>query len=144
MDNLRKIRIIVAAFGILLIAAPALADEGWFERWKPCIDQGLIERADIDRATALFLEENLVGIEEIVREPAERGCAAAQIIISAFHAVGGGGLQYDTVAAYAWIEIAIKSGLPEVAEDRDLLASIMTPEEIAEAKRQARGWRPRD
>ena len=141
---MHRIRIIIAAFGVLLFAAPAMADEGWFERWKPCIDQGLIERADIDRVNTLFLEENLVGIEEIIRRPAERGCAAAQIYVAVFHAVGGGGLQFDNVAALAWIEIAIKSGLPEVAEDRDLLASIMTPEEIAEAKRQARGWRPID
>ena len=86
----------------------------------------------------------MVAVEKIVRQPAERGCAVAQIIISAFHAVGIGGLEYDKIAALAWVEIAIKSGLPEVAEERDELASIMTPEEIAEAKRQARGWRPSD
>ena len=139
---MHRIRIIIAAFGVLLFAAPALADEGWFERWKPCIDQGLIERADIDRVNTFYEQANMVAVEKIVRQPAERGCAVAQIYIAVFHFAGVGGLEFDDVAGYAWLEVAIRGGLPEAADARDLLASLMTPEQIAEAKRQARSWKP--
>ena len=141
---MNKICNFVAVVGILLIATPALADEGWFERWKPCIDRELIDRPDIDRVNALFEQADMISIEKIIRQPAERGCAAAQLYIAGFHAVGIGGLAPDKVAAYAWAEIAIQGGISEASKGRDLLASIMTPEEIAEAKRQARGWRPID
>ena len=57
---MHRFSIIVAAFGIFLIVAPALADEGWFERWKPCIDRGLIERADIDRVNTFYEQANMV------------------------------------------------------------------------------------
>ena len=50
----------------------------------------------------------------------------------------GRGVTQDYVQAHKWYNLSAALGLRE----RDRLASLMTPAQIAEAQRLAREWRP--
>jgi uncharacterized protein len=52
----------------------------------------------------------------------------------------GQGVPLDHVAAHKWFNLAAMAGNPVAREWRKELAGEMTPDEIAEAQRQAREW----
>jgi TPR repeat protein len=55
----------------------------------------------------------------------------------------GEGAPQDYVMAHMWYNLAAASGkLPGAAARRDLIAKMMTPDQIAEAQRMAREWKP--
>ena len=53
----------------------------------------------------------------------------------------GQGVQQDVVLAYMWLSLAAAHE-PDAVRERDLAASQMTTDEIAEAQRLARDWKP--
>lgn len=55
----------------------------------------------------------------------------------------GRGVPQDYVQAYMWFNLAGASGKAGVIERRDNIVSKMTPDQIAEAQRRAREWKPR-
>lgn len=55
----------------------------------------------------------------------------------------GRGTARDDVRAYMWWTIAARREEPRAAELRDMAAARMAPDRIAEAKRLARDWKPR-
>ena len=55
----------------------------------------------------------------------------------------GKGVPQDYVEAHKWLSLAAAQGYKDVAKFRDLIASTMTPEQIAEAQRLAREWKPK-
>ena len=55
----------------------------------------------------------------------------------------GLGVPQDHVLAHMWFTLASSRGEMEAIEERDTLASRMTPNERAEAEKRAREWRPR-
>jgi CRP-like cAMP-binding protein len=79
---------------------------------------------------------------------ADRGEPAAQYNLGALYANGGLG-QVDSVQAYMWFNIAasrLPSGDPRrltAIEARDRLAEKMTQEQIAEAQKRSREWKPK-
>ncbi len=73
------------------------------------------------------------------RKAAEQGGAKAQ---------DGRGVPQDYVQAHMWFNLAAAGSPPGESHDtattnRDIVAKRMTPAQIAEAQRLARGWRPR-
>lgn len=74
-------------------------------------------------------------------EAAERGDARAQGIRGTMYLLGKGAPK-DYVKAYMWYDLAVANGDTESVSSRDLVASFMTPGQIAEGKRLAREWRP--
>ena len=48
----------------------------------------------------------------------------------------------DFVLAYMWFNLAAAQGDENAGKTRDQVASRMTPEQIAEAQRLAREWKP--
>jgi TPR repeat protein len=54
----------------------------------------------------------------------------------------GDGVLQDYVLAYMWYNLAAAQGAGVAAKDRDRVAARMTPEQIAEAQRLAREWKP--
>ena len=54
------------------------------------------------------------------------------------YASGADGLEQDYVAAHAWLNLAGAAGHAEAAETREVIAALMTPEQIAEAQARAR------
>lgn len=77
------------------------------------------------------------------RRSAETGAAYAQHNLALMYAKGEG-VPRDLVEAYMWCELASAQGGPDVIKSRDLLATILTPEQVAEAQRRAREWKPKD
>ena len=86
------------------------------------------------------------------RRAAEQGQPFAQFNLAQMYAAGEG-VQQDDVAAYVWYSVADARLEPDrreasvaararAVEARDALARRMRPEDVAEAERQARAWRP--
>ena len=75
-----------------------------------------------------------------VRRAAEQGYAPAQADLGVLY-WNGQGVPQDAVLAYMWLHLAAAQE-PNAVEERDAAASQMTPDEIAEAQRLAREWKP--
>ncbi len=82
------------------------------------------------------------------RRSAEQGFAVAQTELGVFYA-NGQGVPRDDVLAYMWFNLSAAQGLHDVPEEysasfhRDEVAKFMTREQIAEAQRMAREWKPK-
>jgi TPR repeat protein len=80
------------------------------------------------------------------RKAAEQGHADGQLLLGLMYK-GGQGVPQDYVEAYKWISLAAsRAGIDDrekYAEAREELARKMTPQQIAEAQRQAREWKPK-
>jgi len=75
------------------------------------------------------------------RKAAEQGEAKAQNNLSLLYAKGRG-IPQDFVLAYMWASLAASQN-SEYAELRDLIAQKMTPQQVAEAQRLTREWKPK-
>jgi TPR repeat protein len=77
------------------------------------------------------------------RKAADQGNAGAQHNLGLMY-YNGQGVPQDYVRAHMWFNLAAaKDGDPKTAERRDLIAQLMTGEQIAEAQRLAREWKPK-
>ena len=75
---------------------------------------------------------------------AEQGNASAQFFLGCMYEEGWGVAQ-DYIQAHMWFNLAAANvfGNDEMAKRRDSVASKMTPEQISEAQRLAREWKPK-
>ena len=76
------------------------------------------------------------------RHMAEQGDAQAQGNLGMLYAQGQG-VPQDYIQAHMWYNLAGAYGAKEWAERRDALAKQMTPDQIAEAQKLAREWKPK-
>ena len=72
---------------------------------------------------------------------AAQGVALAQYSLGLLYA-NGQGVSQDYVQAHMWVNLAAAQGQEEAVAMRDEIAQEMTPEQIAEAQRLAREWKP--
>ncbi|MGQ0656843.1 MAG: hypothetical protein ACT4NU_01920 [Chromatiales bacterium] len=72
---------------------------------------------------------------------ANQGDADAQFVLADMYA-NGQGVGRDVVQAHKWYSLAARNGAPGATKVRDDLARKMTAQEIGEAERLAREWRP--
>ena len=85
------------------------------------------------------------------RMAAEQGHASAQVVLGTMYNNGGtydggNGVPQDYVQAHKWVNLAAsRESLMRAdrVERRDAVAAKMTPEQIAEAQRLAREWKPK-
>jgi TPR repeat protein len=70
------------------------------------------------------------------REPAEYGHGKAQLGLGGCYA-NGRGVPEHHIEAYKWLNLAAAQGVEDAAKLRDLLATVMTPQQIAEGQRRA-------
>jgi hypothetical protein len=75
------------------------------------------------------------------RKAAEQGDSWGQIYLGRMY-VAGQGVPQDYVLAHKWANLATAQK-SFVTRERDLVAAKMTPEQIAEAQRLAREWKPK-
>jgi len=73
---------------------------------------------------------------------AEQGDAYAQSNLGVMYETGQGVVQ-DYVQAHTWYNLAASQGLDIARKNRDIIEQRMTPQQIAEAQRLAREWKPR-
>ena len=123
-----SIKTLLAALAVsFCLAAPVLA--GPFEDGRAAYNRG-------DYATALRLWLPL----------AEQGDAIVQLNLGLLYYWGHGVLQdsvQDYVEAHKWFNLAAAQGNLSAAGNRDWLAKKMTPDQLAEAQRLAREWKPK-
>jgi TPR repeat protein len=109
---------------VLLLSFVALASAG------PSEDaDAAIKRRDYSTAVRL------------IRPLAEQGDATAQYNLGAFYD-NGLGVPQDKVSAYMWLNLSAAQGRAGAAAFRDLIARYMTPEQISEAQKRSREWKP--
>jgi len=75
------------------------------------------------------------------RRAAEQGSAPAQFSLG-FKYYNGEGVQKSVALAYMWFNLAAAQGDEKAANSRDSLAAEMTREQIAEAQKRSRDWKP--
>ena len=73
---------------------------------------------------------------------AAQGFAVAQYNLGLMYAKGNG-VPQDYVQAHKWADLAASKGHKEAVKIRDILIEMMTPDQIAEAQRLAREWKPK-
>ncbi len=76
------------------------------------------------------------------RRAAEQGEASAQSNLATKYYTGKG-IPQDYVLAHMWANLAASQGGEDAVEKRDAMATLMTPEQIAEAQKLAREWKPK-
>jgi len=74
----------------------------------------------------------------LITRAAEAGDVPAQALLGQAYASGDHGLAQDYVAAHTWLNLAGGAGDGAAAATRDVIAALMTPEQIAEAQTAAR------
>ena len=75
------------------------------------------------------------------RQAAQQGFAQAQTNLGDMY-FKGLGVPQDYVQAQKWFNLAAVSGDENAIKNRDIAASVMTPAQIAEAKKLASEWQP--
>jgi len=76
------------------------------------------------------------------RPLAELGDADAQNNLGVIYSFGLG-VAYDYVQGHLWLSLAAAQGQEEARKYRDLVEKKMSSEQIAEAQRLAREWKPK-
>ena len=112
------------------------------------------EQGDADaqyRLGIMYLNGRGVPQDDVVavkwsHKAAEQGDADAQSLLGAMYERGRG-VPQDFIQAHMWFNLAASRSSGETrdksAEIRDFLAARMTPDQIAEAQRLAREWKPK-
>jgi uncharacterized protein len=54
----------------------------------------------------------------------------------------GRGVPQDYIIAHMWLNLAAASGDKNAVTNRDRVAALMTPTQVAEAQKLAREWKP--
>lgn len=76
------------------------------------------------------------------RKAAEQGDADAQNNLGNAY-LNGEGVLKDGVMACMWFNLSAKTGNADAAKSREIVDKRMTPEQIAEAQRMSREWKPK-
>ncbi len=108
---------------VLALAAPVAAQD--FETGKEALKRG-------DYAAAL----------REWRPLAEQGNAQAQHQLGYMY-LRGRGVAQDDIHAHMWWSLAAGGGNEALTTARSLVAGRMTPEQVAEAEKLAREWKPK-
>ncbi len=78
---------------------------------------------------------------ELFRKAADQGNVYAQLNLSISYWFGTGCAQ-DRVRSYMWANLAAAQGYADAIKNRDWLEKQLTPDQIAEAQRLTREWKP--
>jgi uncharacterized protein len=88
------------------------------------------------------LQQNHAEAAKWLRKAAEQGDANGQALLGMMYEMGHG-VPRDYVIAYMWLNLAAAQGDKHAAEFRDMIAKLMTREQIGEGQKLAREWKPK-
>ncbi len=97
--------------------------------------------ADYDGALSAWERRDYATARQALEQLARQGDPYAMYMLGRLHA-GGLGTVQDYVQAHKWFNLAAGRDHLHAADARESLAARMTPGQIAEAQRLARGWQP--
>ncbi len=113
--------------------------------YRMAAEQGVAD-AQSDLGTKYFIgqgvPQDFTDAERWWHMAAEQGFASAQINLGSMYGKGKG-VPQDYVRAHIWFSLAAAQGNEIGRKNRDIVAKLMTPAQIAEAQRRAAKWRPR-
>jgi TPR repeat protein len=151
------LRVILLAFALTLSAAPVAA--GTIDDAIAAFNLGdyktavqlfrpLAERGDAVAQTALgVMYHDGIGVPQDYpqaarwwRKAANQGNAKAQVLLGGLY-FKGHGVPQDYVLSHMWFNLSTAQGMR--SSFRDKIAKLMTSEQIAEAQRLAREWKPK-
>jgi hypothetical protein len=95
----------------------------------------------LEDADAAMKRRDYPAALRLIRPLAEQGDATAQYNLGVFYD-NGLGVPKDRVSAYVWFDLSAAQGKAGAATFRDLIARYMTPEQISEAQKRSREWKP--
>jgi hypothetical protein len=98
-------------------------------------------QADFSAGLDAYTKKDYRTAMEEFKPLAEQGNADAQFMLGYMYASGKGVLQ-DYIQAHVWFNLSAAQGVEKAAASRDRTAQVMTPQQIAEAQKIAREWRP--
>ena len=118
--------------------------------WRPLAEQGYApaqNKLGFMHNKGRGVPQDFATAVKWLRLAAEQGHARAQYNLG-FSYENGGGVPQDYVQALMWFSLAASRFPPgkdhgRVVQDRDAVAVLMTPAQVAEAQRLAREWRPK-
>ena len=116
----------------------------WFRK---AADQGFVEAFNYVGEAYYFghgIEQNGAEAVRWYRKAAEHGDADTQSYLGKIY-TDGYGVPEDLYQAYFWLTVAASGGATGSKwenELRDLIATRLTPEQIARAKQEAAAWKP--
>ncbi len=120
-------------------------DAAAIREWRPPDEHGLIQvhyyRGTLYRHGRSTARDDADAVKWY-RQAAEQGIADAQYNLGRLFATGEGVAQ-DYVQAHIWYSLAARQGHQKATQLRDIVAGRMTPEQLAEAQKLAREWRPK-
>jgi uncharacterized protein len=111
------------------------------------IGLGLLYNGGASKSSSAWMRER-IGIRNAAeavkwyRRAANQGNVTAQVLLGGMYLVGEG-VPQDFVAAHMWYDLAAAHGDTSAAEQRQRIATLMTPAQIAEAQKLAREWKPK-
>jgi TPR repeat protein len=156
-------RVVLALFLVVMHASPVEAgwDEGRDAYWRDDHETALRElrplaelgHADAQHILGLMyrngkgVPRDYVEAARWFRKAAEQGLAQAQNGLGLIYA-SGQGVPQDYVLAHKWFNLAASRSPPgelrdKAVSNRDLVAYLMNPAQIAEAQRLTREWTPK-
>jgi uncharacterized protein len=112
---------------------------------RPLADQGV---AEAQQALGVMYLEGFDGSPDAsaavswFRKAADQGLALAQYGLGALY-YDGKGVPQDYVLAHMWFNLAAAQGNKDALLFRNKAAVKMTPQQIAEAQKLARDWKPK-
>ena len=95
----------------------------------------------LEDADAAMKRRDFPTAVRLIRPLAEQGDATAQYNLGIFYD-NGLGVSQDKVSAYMWFNLSAAQGKAGAAAFRDLIARYMIPEQISEAQKRSREWKP--
>lgn len=139
--NHRLIRLAGLVIGGVLMTATGLADET--EKQLQAANQGDL-RAQINLGVHYLYNKETRNDEAAAKwflMAANQGSAYAQYHLGILSKAGQG-VPKDLVAAMMWFQLAALQGNQEAEKNRELLAKLLSPEDLAKARELAKNWQP--
>jgi uncharacterized protein len=112
------------------------------KQWRPLANQGDASAQNnlgVMYALGLGVVRDYAEAVKWYRKAANQGNVSAQNNLGTMYYIGQGVLQ-EYVQAHTWWNIAAAKGNKNSVKNRDMVANLMTPTQIAEAQRMARDW----
>ncbi len=114
----------------------------WFVRAAELGSSGAMENIGEMYARGIGVEQSDTEAFQWFRKAADRGNGTAAFRVGSCYGTGRGVAQ-DNVQAYVWFSVGIAAGY-DAAQDRDVVASKLTPDQLKEANLLVSQWKPRD
>jgi uncharacterized protein len=145
----RVARIVVVCLILGGCAAPSVVEQDSYDGFVTYLRNGA-EQGDPAAQTGLgnlyflglHVSQDYAEAVKWYRKAADQGDAEGQYWLGTMYELGLG-VPMDPVQAHLWFSLASDRGDHEAAESRDYVVARMTSDQIAEAQKLAREWKPK-